>query len=65
VSTDPYTLRALETPDDFTYVWQVLSDAFGEDLSDEDAERERLVFEPTRAHIVDHDEDGPVGTAAA
>lgn len=65
MSTDSYTLRTLETPDDFTYVWQVLSDAFGEDLSDEDAERERLVFEPVRTHIIDHEEDGPVGTAAA
>jgi predicted acetyltransferase len=65
VSGDPYTLRTLETPDDFTYVWRVLSDAFGQDLSDDEAERERLVFEPDRAHVIDHDEDGPVGTAAA
>jgi predicted acetyltransferase len=46
-------------------VWQVLSDAFGQDLSDEEAERERLVFEPARTHVIDHNEDGPVGTAAA
>lgn len=65
MTTDPYLLRTLETADDFPYVWQVLPDAFGEDLRDEEAERERLVFEPARSHVIDHDEDGPVATAAA
>jgi predicted acetyltransferase len=65
VNADPYHLRTLETPDDFTDAWRVLADAFGEDPSDEEADRERLVFEPTRDHVIDHDDDGPVANAAA
>jgi predicted acetyltransferase len=65
VTTDQYHLRALETAEDFKLAFGVLSDAFGEDIPDAELERDRLVFEPTRDHVIEHEEDGMVANAGA
>jgi predicted acetyltransferase len=65
MTADPYRLRSLDTIDDFPQVFSVLSAAFGEDFPDEDIEKDRLVFEPTRSHVIDHDDDGMVAHAGA
>jgi len=65
VTTDPYHLRTLETVDEWSIVSTILSDAFGDDMGAEDDERERLVFEPARDHVIEHTEDGGVANAAA
>jgi predicted acetyltransferase len=64
MTADPYRLRTLESMDDFPRVFDVLAAAFGEDFPDEEAEKDRLVFEPTRSHVIDHD-DGMVAHAGA
>jgi predicted acetyltransferase len=63
VTADPYRLRTLETIDDFAQVAGVLSAAFGEDFPDEELEKDRLVFEPTRDHVIEHADDGVVANA--
>jgi hypothetical protein len=65
VSTDPYRLRTLDQAADVTTVFDVLSDAFGEDISPEELERDRLVFEVTRDHVIEHRDDGIVANAGA
>jgi predicted N-acetyltransferase YhbS len=65
VTTDPYRLRTLECLEDLSIVSTVLSDAFGEDLAEEEDERERFVFEPARDYVIEHAEDGPVANAGA
>jgi predicted acetyltransferase len=65
MTADPYRLRTLESIDDFPRVFDVLAAAFGEDFPDEEIEKDRLVFEPTRAHVIDHDDDGIVAHAGA
>jgi predicted acetyltransferase len=65
VTADPYRLRTLESTDEFPRVFDVLSAAFGEDFPDEELEKDRLVFEPTRGHVIDHDDDGIVAHAGA
>jgi predicted acetyltransferase len=63
VTADAYRLRTLETIDDFARVAGVLSAAFGEDFPDEELEKDRLVFEPTRDLVVEHPDDGVVANA--
>jgi predicted acetyltransferase len=65
VTADPYRLRTLESIDDLPRVFDVVSAAFGEDFPDEEIEKDRLVHEPTRSHVMDHDEDGTVAHAGA
>nr|WP_277349840.1 GNAT family N-acetyltransferase [Planosporangium thailandense] len=58
-------MHTLKTIDDLPHMTDVVGAAFGEELTAEQIEKERLVFEPTRAHVVDHDEDGTVAHAGA
>ena len=62
--TDPYTLRTLTGPDEFDGVSRLLSAAFGDDISPEEADRDRWVFEPQRNHVID-DAGDIVANAAA
>jgi predicted acetyltransferase len=63
VTDNPYRLRTLDSIDDFPRVFDVVSAAFGEDFPDEEVDKDRLVFEPRRAHVIDHDDDGIVAHA--
>ncbi|NJC86053.1 GNAT family N-acetyltransferase [Planosporangium mesophilum] len=55
-------MRTLESIDDFHAAFDVLRAAFGEDFPEAELEGNRLVFEPTRSHVIDHD-DGTVAHA--
>jgi predicted acetyltransferase len=65
VTTDPYRLRTLESIDDFHAAFGVLRAAFGADFPEDELEGNRLVFETTRSHVIDHDDDGTVAHAGA
>ncbi|MGC9671036.1 GNAT family N-acetyltransferase [Planosporangium sp. 12N6] len=51
--------------DDFPRVFDVLSAAFGDDFPEEELAKDRLVFEPARSHVAEHDADGVVAHAGA
>jgi predicted acetyltransferase len=65
VTSGPYRLRTLASIDDFSPVFDILAAAFGEDFPDEELDNDRLVFEPTRSHAIEHDGDGMVAHAGA
>jgi predicted acetyltransferase len=65
VTTDPYRLRTLDTADDYALVSDVLGAGFGDDMSEDDKDSDRLTFEPARDHVVEHAADGIVANAAA
>jgi predicted acetyltransferase len=59
-----YQLRTVASADELAHLVAVLADAFGHDVSDDDVERDRLVFEPYRNHVVEY-EGEPVANAGA